>query len=84
MLKHRGDRQNQRAETQGSRYNQWSTSTNHRSYIRKPTQSKEQFMWLKQLKNCDVETALAATRRSCYSSRNNKTSSSSCNSISVA
>ena len=84
MLKHRGDRHNQRAETQGSRYSQWSTSTNHRSYIRKPTQSRAQFTWLKQPMNYDAETTSVATRKSCYSSCNNNISSSSCNSISVA
>jgi hypothetical protein len=70
MLKHKG-----------SRYSQRSTSTNRRSYIRMPTQSRAQFTWLKQPTNCDAETTSAATRRSCYSSRNNNISFSTYNSI---
>ena len=40
-----------------------------------------QFTWLKQPVNCDAETASAAMKRSCYTSRNSNTSFISCNSI---
>jgi hypothetical protein len=84
MLKHRGSRYQPgptMLKHKGSRYSQRSTSTNHRSYTRMLTQSRAQFTWLKQPANCDAETTSATTRRSCYSSRNNNTSFSSCNSI---
>jgi hypothetical protein len=74
MLKHKGSRYTVSGQ-------QATRSTNHRSYIRMLTQSRAQFTWLKQPANCDAETTSAATRRSCYSSRNNNTSFSTCNSI---
>jgi hypothetical protein len=42
---------------------------------------RAQFTWLKQPMNCDAETTSTAMRRSCYTSRNNNTSFSSCISI---
>jgi hypothetical protein len=42
---------------------------------------RAQFTWLKQPANCDAETTSATTGRSCYTSRNNNTPFSSCNSI---
>jgi len=74
MLKHKGSHYTVSGQ-------QATRSTNHRSYIRMPTQSRVQFTWLKKPTNCDAETTSVATRRSCYSSRNNNTSFSTCNSI---
>jgi hypothetical protein len=81
MLKHGAITQSRVADAETQKKPPEPTMLKH-----KPPQSavnavRAQFTWLKQPANCDAETTSAAMRRSCYTSRNNNTSFSSCNSI---
>ena len=51
------------------------------SAVKADTVKGAQFTWLKQPVNCDAETASAAMKRSCYTSRNSNALLSPCISI---
>jgi hypothetical protein len=85
MLKHKGSRYTvqcgQQQLTQIDYNSHREPSINHRCYLRSAETVRAQISWLKQPAICDAETTCNNSNKNCYSSRNNNTSFSTCNSI---